>query len=728
MLFSIKKFVKRILETKLIDLQGKPDLLNIMKALKQLTIIYFSSEEPIDTLDFIKNIKWGGKFIDIRNQEDVQEFLIFLLDQIDAYFQSLKEESPITFLFQNQIDLEFTCNLGHMKTHRDCQTTISLAINNCSKLEDSLDNLCSVEEMGKDNRVFCEKYILKYSKKRFNLDLEYHQNKYDYHLHGVIVHKGSKNNGHYYFILKNKDQFVEFNDSKIENISEEKFKNKTFGNSSSMESAYILIYKREKFIIDNPRDFYPNYPIKQYEKDFYRRVLHEVPRSPYTYVIDHQNKIITEIMPFSEYEGPKTDPQTLIELGYIRKEAEIESDCSDGINFGGDPFSNFEDSDSRLFENKDINSSEINQKSKIEKRIQNSDYWTKELPKKRKVVLKTFDISSDSESSDSDFQLNKRSKKVKNRNKTPKKTTIKEKISPKERSQLKRIIQEEENYEHLKLKYQLKSEKRKRKRKIEKSIKKNNYKKRRYNHLNSVSKKINFEKIKSDLVLNNIKNQANSEKKNTRNVKNFISNIEKVKISKLLSKKDFCDMRNELGRVVSLKIVQKKVFELTKWKPSKSWVSLFLHKNGFSSQKAIHKSPQQLSSDFKKRVKQFRIKISKIVKKREEYSQVYPNFEIWAMDEKGIWDYSPQLRTFTRRKKTKSNPYVSGLNDTRQNGRDTLAATVSFSGKQLPAFTIQHRRRKTKTITTDGIKRNVIVDKGCAGMNGILFQKWVVFF
>ncbi|KAJ3450212.1 integrase protein-related [Anaeramoeba flamelloides] len=98
------------------------------------------------------------------------------------------------------------------------------------------------------------------------------------------------------------------------------------------------------------------------------------------------------------------------------------------------------------------------------------------------------------------------------------------------------------------------------------------------------------------------------------------------------------------------------------------------------------------------------------------------------MDEKGIWDYSPQLRTFTRRKKTKSNPYVSGLNDTRQNGRDTLAATVSFSGKQLPAFTIQHRRRKTKTITTDGIKRNVIVDRGCAGMNGILFQKWAVFF
>ncbi|KAJ3450213.1 ubiquitin carboxyl-terminal hydrolase [Anaeramoeba flamelloides] len=354
----------------------------------------------------------GGKFIDIRNQEDVQEFLIFLLDQIDAYFQSIKEESPITFLFQNQIELEFTCNLGHMKTHRDCQTTISLAINNCSKLEDSLDNLCSVEEMGKDNRVFCEKY-------------------------------------------------------------------------------------------------------------FYRRVLHEVPRSPYTYVIDHQNKIITEIMPFSEYEGPKTDPQTLIELGYIRKEAEIESDCSDGINFGGDPFSNFEDSDSRLFENKDINSSEINQKSKIEKRIQNSDYWTKELPKKRKVVLKTFDISSDSESSDSDFQFKKRSKKVKNRNKTPKKTTIKEKNSPKERSQLKRIIQEEENYEHLKLKYQLKSEKRKRKRKIEKSIKKNNNKKRRYNHLYSVSKKINFEKIKSDLVLNNIKNQANSEKKNTRNVKKF---------------------------------------------------------------------------------------------------------------------------------------------------------------------------------------------------------------
>ncbi|KAJ3426974.1 hypothetical protein M0812_26549 [Anaeramoeba flamelloides] len=198
------------------------------------------------------------------------------------------------------------------------------------------------------------------------------------------------------------------------------------------------------------------------------------------------------------------------------------------------------------------------------------------------------------------------------------------------------------------------------------------------------------------------------------------SKIKKKHVDQL---KDFCDMRNELGRVVSLKIVQKKVFELTKWKPSKSWVSLFLHKNGFSSQKAIHKSPQQLSSDFKKRVKQFRIKISKIVKKREEYSQVYPNFEIWAMDEKGIWDYSPQLRTFTRRKKTKSNPYVSGLNDTRQNGRDTLAATVSFSGKQLPAFTIQHRRRKTKTITTDGIKRNVIVDRGCAGMNGILFQK-----
>ena len=183
------------------------------------------------------------------------------------------------------------------------------------------------------------------------------------------------------------------------------------------------------------------------------------------------------------------------------------------------------------------------------------------------------------------------------------------------------------------------------------------------------------------------------------------------------------DHRNKHGKLVSINLVKSKVKRMTngRWIPSPSWVSKTLKKLKFSSHLAKSKKPQQLSRKFRKEINNFREKIKDYFEKNCKNE----NFNMWVMDEKGIWNHSPTLRTYTRRKNPI--PYVCGLK--RNNSKDTMVGTVSNRGKKLPIFWIQSKRSKFSVRTLlNGEKERKLVEKGVSGMNLIQMNKWVDYF
>ena len=178
------------------------------------------------------------------------------------------------------------------------------------------------------------------------------------------------------------------------------------------------------------------------------------------------------------------------------------------------------------------------------------------------------------------------------------------------------------------------------------------------------------------------------------------------------------DEMNDQGVLVDSIAIEQKVKSITGWKPSQSWVSRSLHKLGFSSQRALSKIQCQLSKEKRKEVKAFREELVGLVKQQIIINQ---NLKLWAMDEKGIWDYSPALRTYTRRSIPK--PYVRGLYG--NNGRDTIVGCVNNCGERMPISGIESRNRKTrKGKDSNGSVITIIVQERCRGMNNNLIKIW----
>ena len=129
----------------------------------------------------------------------------------------------------------------------------------------------------------------------------------------------------------------------------------------------------------------------------------------------------------------------------------------------------------------------------------------------------------------------------------------------------------------------------------------------------------------------------------------------------------------------------------------KSWVSRTLHKMGFSSRKSKNKKTHQLSSNYLKKIERFQKRVQKYFKSHKND----PNFNIWVMNETGVWDSSSSLSTYTRSSNPK--PYIKEKE--RNNKRDTFQKTLSFRGRKLPLFGIQHTPSKYRTLEVQGEKK-----------------------
>ena len=213
--------------------------------------------------------------------------------------------------------------------------------------------------------------------------------------------------------------------------------------------------------------------------------------------------------------------------------------------------------------------------------------------------------------------------------------------------------------------------------------------------------------------------KAQKERMKKRGRKRYLTEIQQKTLFEFIIKE------NSLGKLVNIKKIQEKIKLLTKnnrfpqgWKPSKSWVSSTLRKNGFSSHKAIMKNPKQFSTNFQEEIQNFKNEVNKYLKKAKSERLHY---NIWVMDETGVWDQATNLRTYTKRKNPQ--PFIK-LIPTR-NRRDTFVTCVSFKGEKIPLFGIQHKIRKTSRRKG---RPETIIDNGCRGMNITQMYKWITVF
>ena len=272
-------------------------------------------------------------------QMDADEFYGTLIDKIEKDIKNLyssetdnkpselsekdknyKYKNIFSFFFGIKVvdELKFV-DCGHKRYNEFCYNSIQLEVNGFSNIYDSLKNYCKTEVMVGENKINCEECnekrkchkhltfknlpnILVIALKRFEFDyntmLKYKLNNYfefpfelnmkaflmddnsetntEYELLGITIHYGVSDFGHYYDLIKGKDnKWYKFNDISVTEFKEEDIPHEAFGENnineedelckekeSEKNNAYILIYKKKDFNVESVEQLSINSNIK----------------------------------------------------------------------------------------------------------------------------------------------------------------------------------------------------------------------------------------------------------------------------------------------------------------------------------------------------------------------------------------------------------------------------------------------------------------------------------
>ena len=226
----------------------------------------------------------------------------------DSKVETYKYKDIFNYFFGIKVldELKFV-DCGHKRYNEFCYNSIQLEIKEFNNIQESLKNYFKTEIMDGDNKINCEQCkikrtchkhlifkslpnILVISLKIFEFDYntmqKYKLNKYfefpykldmkdylienhketntEYELTGITIHFGVSDFGHYYDLIKGPDgKWYKFNDISVSEFKEEDIPREAFGEKDIFEedsnkekengknSAYILIYKKKNFGVDN---------------------------------------------------------------------------------------------------------------------------------------------------------------------------------------------------------------------------------------------------------------------------------------------------------------------------------------------------------------------------------------------------------------------------------------------------------------------------------------------
>ncbi|WBW75563.1 ubiquitin C-terminal hydrolase Ubp5 [Schizosaccharomyces osmophilus] len=275
--------------------------------------------EPVPTTDLTKSFGWDS--LDSFMQHDVQEFNRVLQDNLERSMEGTMENA-LKNLFCGKMKSYVACmNVNYESARTEEFWDIQLNVKGMKNLEASFRDYIQVETLDGDNCYYADMYgfqeakkgvifesfppILHLQLKRFEYDferdmmikindryefpLEFNAKAFlspeadqdqncEYVLHGVLVHSGDLDNGHYYALLKpqKEERWYKFDDTRVtpatlkevleENYGGDYFVHPPFRPAVKLKrfmSAYMLLYLRkdkiDELIAPVQKDVIPNH-------------------------------------------------------------------------------------------------------------------------------------------------------------------------------------------------------------------------------------------------------------------------------------------------------------------------------------------------------------------------------------------------------------------------------------------------------------------------------------
>ncbi|KAK3113499.1 ubiquitin-specific protease ubp15 [Teratosphaeriaceae sp. CCFEE 6253] len=281
-------------------------------ALQRLFYRLQADPAAVGTQELTHSFGWESR--QIFEQQDVQELSRILMEKLEARMKGTEAENALPNMFVGKMKTYLRCiNVDYESSRIEDFWDLQLNVSGCKSLDDSFKNYVEVETLEGENKYMAEGYglqdarkgvifeafpqVLHLQLKRFEYDFQrdammkvndryefpeiwdaspYLDNTADkselyiYHLHGVLVHSGDLNAGHYYAFLKpsKNGDFYRFDDDRVTRASKREAIDDNFGgdyatngtnglqsrgqnpytrqwSTKRSNNAYMLVYIRE---------------------------------------------------------------------------------------------------------------------------------------------------------------------------------------------------------------------------------------------------------------------------------------------------------------------------------------------------------------------------------------------------------------------------------------------------------------------------------------------------
>ncbi|KAK5166488.1 ubiquitin-specific protease ubp15 [Saxophila tyrrhenica] len=280
-------------------------------ALQRLFYRLQADQAAVSTQELTHSFGWESR--QIFEQQDVQELSRILMEKLEARMKGTEAENALPNMFVGKMKTYLKCiNVDYESSRIEDFWDLQLNVSGCKSLDDSFRDYIQVETLEGENKYMAEGYGLQDAKKgvifesfpnvlhlqlkRFEYDfnrdammkvndryefpeiwdaspyLDESADKsepYIYHLHGVLVHSGDLNAGHYYAFLKRdaNGQFYRFDDDRVTRSTKREAIDDNFGgdyapngvngniktqnpytrqwSTKRSNNAYMLVYVRE---------------------------------------------------------------------------------------------------------------------------------------------------------------------------------------------------------------------------------------------------------------------------------------------------------------------------------------------------------------------------------------------------------------------------------------------------------------------------------------------------
>lgn len=289
-----------------IPTENEENLMNSAYTLQRLFYQLQSSKSAVSTNELTKSFGWQTRHI--FEQQDVQELSRKLMERMEEKMKGTSAENVLPRLFCGKQKTYISCiNVDYESSRIEDFWDIQLNVRGRKDIEDSFKDYVQVEKMDGENQYFAgDEYklqdankgvifqsfpeVLHLQLKRFEYDIERDammkvndryefpetfdaspylsedadkSEPYIYNLHGVLVHSGDLNAGHYYaFIKPTKDGwFYKYDDDRVTRATKREVLEENFGGEVQyppgvkgpyaqppgirQNSAYMLVYIRQ---------------------------------------------------------------------------------------------------------------------------------------------------------------------------------------------------------------------------------------------------------------------------------------------------------------------------------------------------------------------------------------------------------------------------------------------------------------------------------------------------